>query len=115
MSGTRFSVEVQPTLPERLQRLEELSNDLLYSWDRRVRGLFVRLDKELWEQCSHNPKLFLRRVAQQRLNEAAEDRVFVEDFNRALSAYDTYHQEHTRSIVTPHLDPDQDLVAYFNI
>jgi starch phosphorylase len=113
MSGTRFSVEVQPTLPERLLRLEELSNDLVYSWDRRVRGLFVRLDKELWEQCGHNPKLFLRRVAQNRLNEAAEDRVFVEDFNRALSAYDTYHQEHTRSIVTPHLDPDRDLVAYF--
>jgi len=113
MSGTRFSVEVQPTLPERLQRLEELSNDLVYSWDRRVRGLFVRLDKELWEQCGHNPKLFLRRVAQNRLDEAAEDRVFVEDFNRALSAYDTYQQEHTRSIVTPHLDPDRDLVAYF--
>lgn len=113
MSGTRFSVEVQPKLPARLQRLEELSNDLLYSWDRRVRGLFVRIDKELWEQCGHNPKLFLRRVAQHRLNEAAEDRIFVEDFNRALSAYDTYHQEHTRGIVTPHLDPSQDLVAYF--
>jgi starch phosphorylase len=113
MSGTRFSIEVQPTLPERLRRLEELSNDLLYSWDRRVRGLFVRLDKELWEQCDHNPKLFLRRVAQNRLNEAAEDRVFVEDFNRALSAYDTYNQEHTRTIATPHLDPDHDLVAYF--
>jgi starch phosphorylase len=113
MSGTRFSVEVQPKLPARLQRLEELSNDLLYSWDRRVRGLFVRIDKELWEQCGHNPKLFLRRVAQHRLNEAAEDRIFVEDFNRALSVYDTYHREHTRSIVTLHLDPSQDLVAYF--
>jgi len=113
MSGTRFSIEVQPQLPARLQRLEELSNDLLYSWDRRVRGLFVRLDQELWEQCGHNPKLFLRRVAQNRLDEAAEDRVFVEEFNRALSAYDTYHQENTHAKVTPHLDSSRDLVAYF--
>ena len=108
MSGTRFSVEVQPKIPERLKRLEELSNDLLYSWDRRVRGLFVRLDNELWEQCGHNPKLFLHRVAQNRLNEAAEDRVFIEDFNRALSAYDTYRQENIRSIITPHLNPSHD-------
>jgi len=113
MSGTRFSVEVQPRLPARLQRLQELSNDLMYSWDRRVRGLFVRLDRELWEECGHNPKLFLRRVAQHRLEKAAEDRVFVEDFNRALSAYDTYHQESPHTIFSAHLDPERDLIAYF--
>ncbi len=113
MPGTRYSLEVQPTLPARIQRLAELASDLHYSWDRRSRGLFVRLDPELWESCGHNPKLFLRRVAQERLDEAAEDRVFAEDFNRALSAYDTYRQEAMHADVTPHLDPDQDLVAYF--
>ena len=113
MMGTRFSIEVQATLPDRLRRLEELANDLLYSWDRRVRGLFVRLDPELWEQCGHNPKTFLRRVSQARLNATADDRVFVEDFNRALSAYDTYRREGMRPEVAPHLDAKQDLIAYF--
>lgn len=113
MMGTRFSIEVQAALPARLQRLEELANDLLYSWDRRVRGLFVRLDPELWDQCGHNPKTFLRRVSQARLNATADDRVFVEDFNRALSAYDTYRQEGMRPEVVPHLDAKQDLIAYF--
>ncbi|MEK7323273.1 MAG: alpha-glucan family phosphorylase [Pseudomonadota bacterium] len=113
MMGTRFSIEVQAALPARLRRLEELANDLLYSWDRRVRGLFVRLDPELWEQCGHNPKTFLRRVSQARLNATADDRVFVEDFNRALSAYDTYRQEGMRPEVAPHLDAKQDLIAYF--
>lgn len=113
MSGTHFTIEVQPKIPPRLHRLVELADDLLYSWDRRVRGLFIRLDQDLWEQCGHNPKLFLRRVAQQRLNEAAEDRVFIEDFNRALSAYDTYLQEIADPKVAPHLDRNQDLVAYF--
>lgn len=113
MAGTRFSLEVQPTVPEKLNRLPELANDLLYSWDRGVRGLFFRLDRDLWESCNHNPKLFLRRVAQSRLDEAAEDRIFLEDYNRVLSAYDTYNEEQPRSDVIAHLDPAQDLVAYF--
>src|SRR3569832_1822444 len=105
MTGTCYSIEVQPTLPARLQRLEELANDLLYSWDRRVRGLFVRLDPALWEACGHNPKALLRRVSQERLDKAAEDRIFVEDFNRALSAYDTYLHEDMLPDVTPHRRP----------
>ena len=113
MPGTRYTLEVQPVIPERLNRLQELANDLLYSWDREVRGLFFRLDRELWEACGHNPKVFLRRVSQKRLNDAAEDRVFMEDYNRVLSGYDTYHQEHAESSIAQYLDPDEDLVAYF--
>ena len=64
MPGTRFTLEVQPQLPPRLERLRELANDLVYSWDRQVRSLFWRLDPELWDRCGHNPKVFLRRVAQ---------------------------------------------------
>ena len=113
MVGTRFSIEVQPQLPARLGRLQELAEDLLYSWDRQVRGLFFRLDRELWESSGHNPKLFLRRVSQQRLEEVAEDRVFMEDYNRALSAYDTYHTEKLPTGIEDYLDPETDLVAYF--
>ena len=68
MSGTRFALEVQPRIPENLKGLEELSNDLLYSWERPVRSLFFRLDPALWESCGHNPKVFLRRISQQRLD-----------------------------------------------
>src|SRR3990170_7261577 len=110
MTGTRYSLEVQPA---RLARLSELANDLLYSWDRQVRGLFYRLDRVLWDACRHNPRVFLRRVSQQRLEEAADDRVYMEDYNRVLSSYDTYHQTSARSGLERLLDPKQDLVAYF--
>ena len=113
MTGTRFSLEVQPVIPARLARLNELANDLFYSWDRQVRGLFFRLDRELWDSCRHNPSVFLRRVSQQRLEEAAEDRVYMEDYNRVLSSYDTYNQLPSRSSFVHLLDPEQDLVAYF--
>jgi len=90
MSGTRFAFEVRPQIPPQLAHLETFANDLLYSWDRTIRRLFSRLDPELWEQVGHNPKVFLRRVAQEKLLDAAEDR-----------------------ILEQHLDPERDLVAYF--
>ncbi len=113
MTGTRYSLEVQPRIPERLARLTELANDLLYSWDRQVRSLFFRLDRDLWDACGHNPKVFMRRIATERLEEAAQDRIFMEDFNRALSGYDTYHQDPLRPEIEPRLDPKADLIAYF--
>ncbi|MEN8108202.1 MAG: alpha-glucan family phosphorylase [Pseudomonadota bacterium] len=113
MSGTRFSLEVQPRIPEPLQRIEELANDLFYSWDRQVRRLYTRLDLDLWGTCGHNPKTFLRRVAQQRLEEAADDRVFMEDYQRVLSAYDTYLDQGMHPDIQEYLDPEEDLIAYF--
>jgi starch phosphorylase len=113
MNGTRFSLEVQPVLPASLRRLAELANDLLYSWDRSVRNLFYRLDPQLWETSRHNPKVFLRRVAQQRLQEAAEDRIFMEDYERVLGAFDSYHQPPVKSPCADLIDNKEDLIAYF--
>ena len=46
--GSRFSVEIRPVLPTRFARLEELADDLYFSWNRNVRGLFWHLDKDCW-------------------------------------------------------------------
>ncbi|HEC20464.1 MAG TPA: glycosyltransferase family 1 protein [Gammaproteobacteria bacterium] len=113
MTGKRFSLEVQPHVPERLSRLNELANDLFYSWDRQVRGLFHHLDPILWEACQHNPKVFMRRVSQERLEDVADDRIFMEDYERALSAYDIYQQKTRHPSVSDLLDDEEDLVAYF--
>ncbi len=112
MSGTRFFLEVQPKIPSKLARLEELANDLLYSWDSNVRALFYRLDEELWAPCGHSPKVFLRRVSQRRLEAALNDQVFMEDYNRVLSVYDTYKQQPRRTLHKS-IDPETDLIAYF--
>ena len=33
MPGTRYQLEVNPKIPPRLARLDELANNLWYSWD----------------------------------------------------------------------------------
>jgi len=113
MPGTRYTLEVQPRIPEALARLRDLADDLKYTSDRRIRGLFYQLDPELWGTCGHNPKVFLRRVSQSRLEQAARDRVFLEEYYRVLSSLDSYHKEPIRPEICEHLNPEKDLVAYF--
>ncbi len=116
MSGTQFSLEIQPLIPSKLNRLHELANNLLYSWDSQVRGLFHRLDPELWEECGHNPKVFLRRIAQSRLENAVQNTAYIQDYNMVLTSFDAYHNNALRQrndITHPMLDPGKDLVAYF--
>ena len=64
MPGRKLLLEVQPRIPPALARLDDLADNLVYSWDRRVRSLFARLDRRLWEACGASPRLFLRRVSQ---------------------------------------------------
>ena len=75
--GTTFVLEVNPKLPRRLARLEELAGNLWYSWDRPTRELFARLHPQLWDAVGHSPKAFLRRVDEQRLVDAADDPAFL--------------------------------------
>jgi len=86
--GTAFSLEVTPRLPAELARLEELANNLWFSWNRPTRELFARLDPVLWEAVGHNPKAVLRGVDQRRLEQAANDAAFLHDYDRVLAVYD---------------------------
>lgn len=111
-SGSRFVIEVTPKIPRKLIRLEELANNLWYSWDKPTRTLFARLHPKLWDVVGHNPRTFLNRVDERRLHEAAEDQVFLATYNRVLSAYDTYHNEPAHKKGAGHLR-NGELVAYF--
>lgn len=111
-TGTPFIIVVNPKIPPRLARLEELANNLWYSWDRSTRTLFSRLDPKLWKAVGHNPKDFLKRVDESLLLQAAEDQVFMANYNSILSAYDSYHSELVKNGHTTGFLP-HDLVAYF--
>lgn len=90
MPGAVHTLEVRPAIPPAISRLEELANNLLYSWDRNVRRLFFNLDEALWEACGHSPKLVLRRLSQSRLDEAACNPDFLDRYRDALTRFDAY-------------------------
>lgn len=115
MTGQKYVLEVQARLPEPLSELKALSENLLYAWDRHIRGLFWRMDTALWERCGHNPKVFLRRISQQRLDELAEDAAFIEEYQYVLGLFRTYRDQTSRpsAAVAEQFDSQDTLIAYF--
>ncbi|MGI9227328.1 MAG: alpha-glucan family phosphorylase, partial [Gammaproteobacteria bacterium] len=112
MTNKLIKIEFQPKIPAGLEKLEELANDLYYSWNAETRLLFRRLDMSLWDKCNHNPKLFLRRVAQQKLDEAVSDNNYMDDYSRVLSSYRAYKNLAIHDNFVNQLDAENDLIAY---
>ncbi len=90
MNPTNFPLEVNPALPAALERLADLAVNLRFSWSRRTRALFSSLDPRLWHEVGGNPRLFLRCVDQEKLELAAADAAYLENYRKVLSGFDTY-------------------------
>ena len=110
--STPYILKVRPRIPARLARLEELANNLWYSWDLPTRDLFSHIHHSLWDELGQNPKAFLRNVAEQRLLDASEDQIFLASYHRVLAAYDSYHTKPAHNGYTAEF-AENDLVAYF--
>ncbi|MCW5765692.1 MAG: alpha-glucan family phosphorylase, partial [Phycisphaeraceae bacterium] len=87
------SFRVTPSLPEPLRPLLAIAQNLWWTWNYEAVDLFAKLDRELWEQCHHNPVAMLGRISQERLERAAHDRSFL----HALGTLHTQLQEHVTS------------------
>ncbi len=81
---------VLPKLPERIAPLQEMAQNLWYSWNWDIVRLFIRLDPEIWEECSQNPVEMLSRLPQQRLEEAAADEGFLASMDRVYVKFKSY-------------------------
>ncbi len=81
---------VVPNLPEELAPLKELAYNLWHAWNPEALTLFMRVDRELWEKCNHNPVLMLGRVEQDRLNKLANDDGFLTHLKRVSDEFHRY-------------------------
>ncbi|MGH8494911.1 MAG: alpha-glucan family phosphorylase, partial [Gammaproteobacteria bacterium] len=112
MTGHAFPIEVHPVLPPALARLPELAGNLWYAWHRPTRALFSLLDADLWKRTRHNPRVFLKSVAQDKLDSAAADASYLQRYHAALAAFDNYLERASRSYHGPEF-AGEDLIAYF--
>lgn len=87
------SFRVVPALPEPLKPLLVIANNLWWTWNYDAITLFTRLDRDLWEQCNHNPVLMLGQISQEKLDRAAGDRSYL----HALGTVFQQLQEHTQA------------------
>ena len=87
----RFTVRA--VLPEQLASLEELAENLRWSWHEPTRELFARISPELWHETGYDPIALLGAVQPQRLVELAADEGYVGWANRLRDEQRSYLNE----------------------
>jgi glycogen phosphorylase len=87
----RFTVS--PSVPPALSKLRALAYNLWWSWAPEAQELFVRMDKDLWEEVYGNPIELLARLGQARLEVLGADEAFVSHVERAHESLERYMSE----------------------
>ena len=105
---------VKPQLPKSINRLDEIANNLWWSWNSEYLRLLKRMDRDLWENVEKNPVKFLKRVTQEKLEKAANDNSFVKEYEKILKNYDDYMRSKDTWFCKNYPDNKNDLIAYFS-
>ncbi len=81
-------LSLEDKMPEKLQRLPELANNLWWSWTAEARNLFKRLDYPLWRKTQHNPVMMLNEISAESLEAKARDGAFLRLYDKVMLKYD---------------------------
>ena len=76
-----------PGLPARLAGLEELAENLWWSWHPRARMLFKLLDRQAWKQSGHNPDRMLRDLPGEVLTAAAANADYLRVYDEVRAEF----------------------------
>lgn len=103
-------------MPKRIDRLNELSYNLWWTWHLPARHLFQELDPVLWETVKQNPVLFLHRIEPERLVRAVADPAFLSRYDEVMRTFDAmlHGQESDTWLALNHPDMVGKQVAYFS-
>ena len=107
-------ITVNPQLPKNINRLQEIANNLWWSWNTEFLRLFKKIDMDLWENVEKNPVKFLRRVSQEKLEKAANDDKFVKEYNKVVKNFDDYMKSKDTWFNKHYPENKNDLIAYFS-
>ena len=102
-------------LPERIARLEELANNLWWSWHPQARDLFRALDYPLWHLDGHNPVRQLREISTDKLTSAAVDPTFLNLYDSVMAAFDAEMSDKDSWFAIKYPDVLNNPVAYFSM
>ena len=104
----------QSKIPQRIGRLDELANNLWWSWHDKARAVFEALDYPLWHSTGHNPVKELRDVSRDRLLVAASDNNFLNLYDSAMAAFDADMTDSDTWFATRYPELRAGTIAYFS-
>ncbi len=92
-------------LPASLFKLEELSNNLWWVWNKKARDLFINLNRDVWHSSLGNPMLVLSSLTQKQISDIAQDQSFMQRLDEVYAEFRAYLDAPMR--------PNTPSVAYF--
>ena len=107
-------ITVNPQLPKRIGRINEIANNLWWSWNTDFLRLFKVIDIDLWERCNKNPVKFLKAVAQDKLEAASKDIQFLKEYDKVVADFDGYMNSKNTWFSAKYPENKGDLIAYFS-
>ena len=84
------SFVVKASIPEVLEPLREIANNLWWYCDTNAIKLFYRLDRSLWEEKYHNPVHVLGSISQEQFELLAQDEGIQAELERIKKDFDNY-------------------------
>ncbi|MCS6911103.1 MAG: DUF3417 domain-containing protein, partial [Anaerolineales bacterium] len=112
-SGAPATLLSGVSLPRRISRLAELAYNLWWTWNPDTIELYEAIDRQLWEECVHNPVKFLRRVKRKELNGALQDPAFLQLYDKVINEFDAYMRDDQTWFDRTYPGRRDHLIAYF--
>ena len=101
-------------IPDKIDRLPELTYNLWWSWTPEARNLFKRLDYALWRRTQHNPVQMLQEMTEEQLEAAAKDAAFIRHYEKVMMLYDEKVKSTDAWFPNNYPDLQNQIIAYFS-
>jgi len=103
-----------PNIPERLNGLEELAENLWWSWHPAARMLFKTLNRQVWKDSVHNPDKTLRELSAESLKKAEEDQEYLRHYDLVFSQFRKYMVQRDCPLLSNDCGKPPPTIAYFS-
>ena len=84
---------VKSTLPEALSPLNEIVQNLWWTWDDEAQNLLEFIDPEIWKKCDQNPAILFEQVNIEKLDLLSRDKKYVDRIDRVYRRFKSYMSE----------------------
>ena len=107
-------IKVNPQLPKRIEKLSDIANNLWWSWNTNFLKLFKEIDIDIWERVGKNPVKFLKKVSQEKLEQASENSDFLKQYDKFVKDFEDYIKSKNTWFSKKYPNNSNDLIAYFS-
>lgn len=98
---------IEPNIPEKLDKLMELTRNIWWSWDHETKLLFSSIADGLWKEYNYNPIHLLEELSFEQLKELSENETFLKKLDSVYSRFKAYMKEKENQ--------DSRSIAYFSM